>query len=550
MGLKIDLGKSSKVTSEERFEKRNELFKDLNLLLNGSLKKMVFSYMASFEMGDPFRMNDDDIIKLMDELFDGSGKNKNLEERIENIAKHFLGIKIEEPPLKLFTEIFLRINSSIKDADQRINKFEDKINELENNKKLSKDERYKIKDVKQRIKKSEDEIKGIKSKKLSQDQLHKLKFYEYQMNENEKYRNHLINELIYYIPHKIDRRCGFNFLGGGLASQEKYLDSLKGEMESYKLNRDEIHDLDNKFSKLEYHEREEIKDMFVENESDFIEEANHYIDTYKVIEEIKNNISNNHLLYKRKPIIDQMIEAYRQEKFQLFCHICPLQIEGIFSDICLLIGVDENSLTSASLNEKIQIMKDKNYLFSHYEYFMFNFPKIRNQVAHGKIIEHNYNVLSILLLFDLHLMCNEARSDYIPINFILKLINNCNDSKEAKYSIPLAYYRYVHSKKNQNDISFDIDNFYDNENKILNELDNYFKDISFISILEQSIGKYSKYSSVFDYMIKEILISFKKNGKDQQNIQRILNSEILKALNKSQSLFFIQIIYEINQMEA
>ncbi len=125
----------------------------------------------------------------------------------------------------------------------------------------------------------------------------------------------------------------------------------------------------------------------------------------------------------------------------MFINIIPLQIEGIFYDYCIELGIPENKLTSSSLIDKLDKIIKSNSGFYNYEYFAFRFPVIRNRVAHGRIIEEKeIKKLSTTLLLDLYEVCREISSNNLIINKVVELIEEFKEGyQNTKNIVKIAF---------------------------------------------------------------------------------------------------------------
>jgi hypothetical protein len=100
----------------------------------------------------------------------------------------------------------------------------------------------------------------------------------------------------------------------------------------------------------------------------------------------------------------------------------PLQIEGLFNDFCLALGISESTIDGKPLNDKLLCIKEKMSFCYFYEYFAFKFPIIRNNVAHGRILNDNHEFLAQNLLLDFHSICEMFVSQHIPVMKSLSLL--------------------------------------------------------------------------------------------------------------------------------
>lgn len=148
-----------------------------------------------------------------------------------------------------------------------------------------------------------------------------------------------------------------------------------------------------------------------------------YIKDYYIIERLEKLISGHHQLNKREEILKQLIEAYSQDKFLLFSNAAPLQIEGIFNDYFLELGIEPAELNTAALHKKLDILSDKDKNFNHYEYYKFVFPVLRNKVAHGNLYSGNSELTTGMLLLDLSHICRViTKTERIKINRALRYL--------------------------------------------------------------------------------------------------------------------------------
>lgn len=288
-----------------------------------------------------------------------------------------------------------------------------------------------------------------------------------------------------------------------------------------------ITEMSNKFMEFPAPTHKEIKKLYDENQKDFFLLSDQYIrdglsDIKSIIEKIKIFTEENHIVAKRKDILLEIFEHYKNKHFISVVYMLPMQIEGIFHDICVEVGVKESALDISSLNEKLRKIQENFKYFIYFEYYSFLFPIIRNSVAHGKIINDNYEETAIMLMLDLLPVCELASSEKIPINgkkiLLDKAINN--DFK--------ALVEYL------NLMDIDIPEFY--------QLSDKFK------VIEE------KYKSVefWNYLRNEVKKQ-KTENINQTEIMRFIRKLHGKKLCKEQSdLFFKEIhnlIEEIKKAE-
>lgn len=195
----------------------------------------------------------------------------------------------------------------------------------------------------------------------------------------------------------------------------------------------ELTQLSNKFYNLPVKAHKQIVQLFHENPSDFYDLAEQYLTTgipgtqisKSGIEEIKEKTDNNHILNKRKDIISTITNHFQKQDYISVSNITPMQIEGIFHDICIELGISHSELDISSVNDKLNILNDNIKPFIYFEYYYFIFPVIRNLVAHGRLIDNDARHTAILLMLDLLPVCELAGNEKIPI---IEAIKNIEDT--------------------------------------------------------------------------------------------------------------------------
>lgn len=289
-----------------------------------------------------------------------------------------------------------------------------------------------------------------------------------------------------------------------------------------------ITEMSNKFMEFPVPTHKEIKKLYDENQKDFFLLSDQYIrngwsDIKSIIEQIKIFAEENHIVAKRKDILLEIFEHYKNKHFISVVYMLPMQIEGIFHDICVEIGVNESALDISSLNEKLRKIQENFKYFIYFEYYSFRFPIIRNSVAHGKIINNNYEETAIMLMLDLLPVCELASSEKIPIIGKIKLLNKAINND---YNALIEYLK---------NMVIDIPEFY--------QLSDKFK------VIEE---KY-KSDEFWNYLRNEVKKQ-KPENIHQTEIMRFINKLHGKKLCKEQSeLFFKEIqnlIEEIKKAES
>jgi len=193
-----------------------------------------------------------------------------------------------------------------------------------------------------------------------------------------------------------------------------------------------------------------LEKCYRDDKDAFYVQARKYIDTgfrseAGVVEKIREFVSQNHILWSRRDIIETIIGHYTSGDYISFVNMVPLQIEGIFHDICVECDIDPATLNGASLNTKLDLLQSPLKYMPYYEYYSFKFPVIRNQVAHGGIVADNLEHAAMMLLLDFLPVCSMTVIENIPINKSLHLIKKFNADPGAYEALIewLPYYGRV-----------------------------------------------------------------------------------------------------------
>lgn len=151
-----------------------------------------------------------------------------------------------------------------------------------------------------------------------------------------------------------------------------------------------------------------------------------------VSEKIRDLMGRSHILFNRQKVLSTMLGHYENRDYISFVSMAPLQIEGIFADVCRDIGVSETQLDISSLNDKLLHIDGKVRSFFSFEYYSFKFPVLRNLVAHGGLIDGDLEDTAIHLILDLLPVCELTVSDDLPVVNALKVLREASDGDPKK----------------------------------------------------------------------------------------------------------------------
>lgn len=193
----------------------------------------------------------------------------------------------------------------------------------------------------------------------------------------------------------------------------------------------------NKFMDLPVSSRSELVKECRRSPENFKEYATAYIsgalgDLHSVREKLADLVDKSHILFSRKQVIETMLRHFEENDYISFVSMAPLQIEGIFADICRGIGISESQLDISSLNDKLQHIDERMRSFFSFEYYAFKFPVLRNLVAHGGLVDGELEDTAIHLMLDLLPVCELTVSKDLPIMHALEVLKEASNGKHNK----------------------------------------------------------------------------------------------------------------------
>ncbi|MFN3195894.1 MAG: hypothetical protein ACE364_08100 [Chlorobiota bacterium] len=247
-----------------------------------------------------------------------------------------------------------------------------------------------------------------------------------------------------------------------------------------------------------------------ENLELFEEKLDSLVNYDEIIDSIKLKIKDSHLLFKEYKLVTDILELFTNKKYTLFSFITPIQIEGLISLFCKELGISENQINKLPVNKKVEIIqKNKGWRSeSAYSYFSFDFPILRNKVAHGYGLDKKQAMFfSKMFLLDLNFIVESFDSETFKQNQLLHLIRMSKNYNDLKYLI------------NAVSISKDeLDSYYQESHKDLEQLKLKFEKT-------YSLEKLKKIEFENDELegLKNSFINIKKQG--------ILENECIDTLN-------------------
>lgn len=357
----------------------------------------------------------------------------------------------------------------------------------------------------------DDNIKYINNKLLNIDNIKKSKGWlngeeryernslEYYRDKNKKAKNEILDFITHHLENYTLSKCS-EMNANRFDIMQMFIGSMPYSYSRGKVFGDIFNNYDireyspliNKFFNVTPREYVDIKNLYHDNKKEFFTFAKLRVLNI-TIKEIKELYTKSHVISKRKKIFDTIINHYKNKDYLSVVNMLPMQIEGVFTDFCIEIGIEESKLDISSINEKLRIIVENTQSFYNFEYYSFTFPIIRNQVAHGKLIEGNLESMATFLMLDLLPVCNLTISDDMPFIRKIKLIEEIESGDISKLIDYLDY------------IDVEIDGFYKMKDKV-NLINEKYKSNEFWEMIDKKVMssnyKYFNKTSIFRFLKK------------------------------------------------
>jgi hypothetical protein len=224
---------------------------------------------------------------------------------------------------------------------------------------------------------------------------------------------------------------------GSWFNQGPYRYARKNSSDFDEYDPEKVTVISNKFLDLPISLRKEVKKYHETDLKTFYEFALQYIngeilDIPPASDRISKTVSNSYILMPRKFLLERLMTMFYTQDYIAFVNIAPLQIEGIFTDICVALGVKDSELDISSINKKLDLIAPEmdDFYIPLYDYYSFKFPLLRNSVAHGEVYDGNYEHAAIMLMLDLLPVCKLTISQNVSANKKIKIIEDANRTKD------------------------------------------------------------------------------------------------------------------------
>lgn len=156
------------------------------------------------------------------------------------------------------------------------------------------------------------------------------------------------------------------------------------------------------FLKMPISKYKEMEDLY--NSTDdkdkqkYLQNFREYIKKYEICENIKKMIEMTYVSKNRKDVIYDAIELYEKGRYLSFVNLAAIQIEGLFNDYLKELGTKKEP---QSILPKLELLRKEAQVWG-YVYYAFEFPDIRNKIAHGYILDKDLEEKSMDFLADIY----------------------------------------------------------------------------------------------------------------------------------------------------
>jgi len=177
---------------------------------------------------------------------------------------------------------------------------------------------------------------------------------------------------------------------------------------------------------------QKMYDLKNSDKAEYLKELEQYINNNEITQKVINITRDNFFLKKRYSVFEVAVECFENENYLPFICLAVPQIEGMFSDYMDIIEVGSNGY---SITDKLGHLNAKERLWG-YIYYAFDFPDIRNNIAHGDIIETDLKEVASDILLDLAYIVKMIDSQDLEykkiLNFLKEIDKEVDDKEKSK----------------------------------------------------------------------------------------------------------------------
>lgn len=261
------------------------------------------------------------------------------------------------------------------------------------------------------------------------------------------------------------------------------------------------------FTKIKQSDHEEYLALF-----------KNYIDQYDVLERILYSVLNNYYLQNRQEIIKEAVNLFVNENYIAFVYLLVPQIEGLFDVYKTVLGINDDKEANG-LIEKLEMINKHQRLWG-YIYYAFEFPVLRNDIAHGKMV----NVTSEIAydtLMDVFYLFNEIESSDREYKKILEFLETFKKLDDASTYVLGCFSDSINRNENLEWLKKCLDGNYANMLAGYDHLDTFNRLKEFFESNKFRI-------SIYNYEPIEIKDTFELKGTQYSRIK--INRELEKHI--------------------
>lgn len=167
-----------------------------------------------------------------------------------------------------------------------------------------------------------------------------------------------------------------------------------------------------------------------------------------IIRRLKKIVENNFYLYNRLPIVSAATTLFMEKQYSAFVYLVTPQIEGLFRVLQQSIKGDRTDTGGMTeLLKKINENED----FFEFVYFAYDFPELRNRIAHGQVIEVDRE-LACEIMMDLYWIIKTIDSEKQEYKKLMSFLDDFCAKQDLKMKVEslVNYSCSIESENNLN----------------------------------------------------------------------------------------------------
>lgn len=194
---------------------------------------------------------------------------------------------------------------------------------------------------------------------------------------------------------------------------------------------------------------ESMKRLKRESPNEYLICFEKYICNEKIFQQLEEVLENNYYLADRIPIIKAAANFFDFKNYIPLVYLLVPQVEGLFDIYRQILDIDVEEKINGLCDKLAKIRKEKKIV--GYIYYAFTFPRLRNEIAHGKMIkvtkemafEIIMDIFHIVMLIDSNDNAYKIWITFLKdllekkdkINYVLEIFKNNSIYKEQYLKI-------------------------------------------------------------------------------------------------------------------